>query len=1454
MPSFLSKVFGRKKDDTKTDAQPQPRPSSDASLLEGKFEAVPKVSSPATPHFEVPPGSPKEKDRDAFGLFKSKSNRTPTEQPAAHGRALDWHLSLNLPGPKEESTRALGVVFEADPDAQILLPESVIAERRLSPLETFLLVQACSQKISAHGLETLGIMIPHWYSASPTVQRKLISLFIQSLALRSPITTLSPTASSPVSAFESEISTTRSPHDVAAVLRWGLRHLQLDGSSFGKDEQWYGQFLDAEKASEYPVRAYTEKLAPLLGSAHFHLLTATLEIISSLAAHAEANSISGSKLSKMLGLWLLAAPRVTEGDDCLSFYAQWEKWGRVLEHLFLARIRDEAADHRMPTRLMELVKHYPYAKSASSDADPAFLPSPRFSTRRYDALFVRIETEVPSTESQNALKNHPLRLIADALKASTKPPSTPDVTPNGHSSSEMDLWESLKKHVSVADADSESYPGLSSLFADETIRFLSLIPTSSDAETKASEPTPFTLFIPASKVGRRRSMSLGDPDVALAAVANAHAKAASTSTSDSRAPDTNSEGPFALDWGQFSTSGFFAETSGSKLASTLLDNKDVEVTIPRKLSARRKLPPALIPLPSSRGKSLDLPPPQEPEKEIKQGKSRATKFEIIQLDEAFIDFWSDALLDPISGDWPGFVVCKIKSSVPAVNAADSKRVGWLIIEQRFVTPRIPAQSVVTTPEKEVPAARPRPTSPKPSFASDSKSTKKKRFSFFTSLSSSSMSSTSTTKTDGTKGKKKAGKGPKVGEMGEILKEEEEPSASVSEKSGVSSAEVAAVATGAVAAGAAAAVATAAADTPKAEEPTAPTLVEDAVNTQVPPTPPTAVESPPVPDVTPSLPHVVTREPTPPPAVAEPEPGVIAREPTPAPDAVAELDTAPPVEEESPVEAEPEPEVAREPTPPPLVVAEPEPEAAPLPEVEEPIVETAPEPEAIVREPSPAPAPVVEDLTVQPEPEHEAAVEAAPEPEMATREPSPPPAVEDPIVEPEPEPAQEPEAAIVEAEPEPEVEEPVVAEPEVEEAVVEAEPEPEVEEPAVETAEVEHPIVETVPEPEVEEPIVEAEPEPEVVAREPSPPPASAVEDSIIEAEPEPEVEEPAVETAPEVVARAPSPPPAPAVEDHIVEPEPEPVVETAPEPEVEEAIAEAEPELEVEEPVAKTAPELEPEVEEPIVETAPEPQVDEPIVEAEPEPAVEEPLVETAPEPVVEEPIVEAESLQEPVIEAEPEPEVEEPVAETAPEPEVEEPIVEAEPVQEPVIETAPEPAVEEAVVKAEPEPAVEEPIVETAPEPEVEEPIVEAESLQEPVIEAEPEPEVEEPVAETAPEPEVEEPVVGTAPEPEVEAPIVEAEPEPEVEEPVVETAPEPDVEEPLVEAEPEPAVETAPEVAEPIVEGEPIEEPVIETAPEPEVEDPIVETAPEPEVVASLVESAPERRCEEPVVEAEP
>jgi hypothetical protein len=46
----------------------------------------------------------------------------------------------------------------------------------------------------------------------------------------------------------------------------------------------------------------------------------------------------------------------------------------------------------------------------------------------------------------------------------------------------------------------------------------------------------------------------------------------------------------------------------------------------------------------------------------------------IQLDEAFVDFWSDAVLDPISASWPTFVVCKLNPGVGvAVGAKEGQQ-------------------------------------------------------------------------------------------------------------------------------------------------------------------------------------------------------------------------------------------------------------------------------------------------------------------------------------------------------------------------------------------------------------------------------------------------------------------------------------------------------------------------------------------------------------------------------------------------------------------------------------------------------------------------------------------------------------------------------------------------------------------------------------------------------------
>ncbi|EGN92638.1 hypothetical protein SERLA73DRAFT_15219, partial [Serpula lacrymans var. lacrymans S7.3] len=184
--------------------------------------------------------------------------------------------------------------------------------------------------------------------------------------------------------------------------------------------------------SSYPPTAFSDILLPQLPAAHVELLVAVLEVISSLAAHAEANSISGSKLTKFLGLWMLTVTRFEDTDDWAQFYQRWERAARIFEHLFLARVRQETINHRLPTRLQELVRQYPYLVGSPS-TDDGLLSRPRFSTRQYDALFVRVDTGL--SDSAKKPKQHPVRLILDAFKAGAE----------SSTGEHVDLWTKIKK-------------------------------------------------------------------------------------------------------------------------------------------------------------------------------------------------------------------------------------------------------------------------------------------------------------------------------------------------------------------------------------------------------------------------------------------------------------------------------------------------------------------------------------------------------------------------------------------------------------------------------------------------------------------------------------------------------------------------------------------------------------------------------------------------------------------------------------------------------------------------------------------------------------------------------------------------------------------------------------------------------------------------------------------------
>lgn len=147
MPSFLSKVFGRKKGDDKESVTPRSvRRSSDPSLLEGKFEAVPPTVSPSTPKFPED-ASEKGKEGDKarqFGLLKSKSRPRPSSP------TIDApHLTLRLPGTIGKNEDSLVPSFNPQADET---DESSLT-RRLTPEETLSLIEACSKAIVERGGE-----------------------------------------------------------------------------------------------------------------------------------------------------------------------------------------------------------------------------------------------------------------------------------------------------------------------------------------------------------------------------------------------------------------------------------------------------------------------------------------------------------------------------------------------------------------------------------------------------------------------------------------------------------------------------------------------------------------------------------------------------------------------------------------------------------------------------------------------------------------------------------------------------------------------------------------------------------------------------------------------------------------------------------------------------------------------------------------------------------------------------------------------------------------------------------------------------------------------------------------------------------------------------------------------------------------------------------------------------
>jgi hypothetical protein len=427
--------------------------------------------------------------------------------------------------------------------------------------------------------------------------------------------------------------------------------------------------------------------------------------------------------------------------------------------------RDENTKRPLPRRLQELVAQYPY--TATPDQTPhGFLTRPRFSTRRYDALFVRVEAVyadavlIPPSRS-------PVGVFTDALRSVSKSDS------GGHSY----LWNQVKA-ATASDSDDKPLPAI---LSDDTINLLSLVSTDPKEQVLLGIPGASSALVsPLSPV----------TEAPLSPTANGNG--VSTPVRKPTLPSSTPQSP--KDWAEFSSAGF-GETTISQdfnFASSLLD-KDVEVTQPpvqRRPSKQKQNKNPVAPVEPVPPVSDPKPAPEEAE----GPKLILVTTEVVQLDEAFIDFWRDAVVDPISSDWPVFVVGELKHPLTprsaSVSPEDGKKgtpggpINWIIIEEKFrrstppPTPVIPHETLAASGGLKVPAAPlKRSSSPRPSFGekkSTSLSATLRRFTLF-GTSKDDLTTEDTSPTAGGSGKKDSfggrkkfgvGKSPMISEMGE----------------------------------------------------------------------------------------------------------------------------------------------------------------------------------------------------------------------------------------------------------------------------------------------------------------------------------------------------------------------------------------------------------------------------------------------------------------------------------------------------------------------------------------------------------------------------------------------------------------------------------------------------------------------------------------------------------------
>jgi len=162
MPSFLSKVFGRKKDDKDSSPTNQLGPGE---LLGGKFEAISPNVSPTAAHFlelqsdtanlKVPvPDADSGRitnEEKEFGLSFFRIKSRPSSPEIKPKKLFDTLPPLSLDFDLKDKSAYNGYIFE-ESNSEAVFSDDVLGRRRLNPMEAIVLIRACSKAIVSRGM------------------------------------------------------------------------------------------------------------------------------------------------------------------------------------------------------------------------------------------------------------------------------------------------------------------------------------------------------------------------------------------------------------------------------------------------------------------------------------------------------------------------------------------------------------------------------------------------------------------------------------------------------------------------------------------------------------------------------------------------------------------------------------------------------------------------------------------------------------------------------------------------------------------------------------------------------------------------------------------------------------------------------------------------------------------------------------------------------------------------------------------------------------------------------------------------------------------------------------------------------------------------------------------------------------------------------------------------------